>query len=66
MTVVELAESVAEMRTWQKKYFGGDKTTVGTCKRLERRIDKAVDAILNPPEPTLFDGQPVEQQPVEA
>lgn len=53
----EYAELVRQMRAVQKRWFGGDKSsaTLQESKRLERQVDRATDAILNPPEPTLFD-----------
>lgn len=56
MTVVELAELVAGMREWQRKYScDKDPTALSTCKTLERKVDAACAGILNPPARTLFD-----------
>ena len=54
------AELVREMRAIQKRFFRGEKTAavVRQAKALEARVDRATDAILNPPEPTLFDREP--------
>jgi hypothetical protein len=50
MTIHELAELVAKMRTAQRAYF---RTTSHTClvesKRLEKRVDQAVAEVLEQP-----------------
>lgn len=50
MSIEELAELVRQMREVQKRFFRGDKSadTVGRAKALERQVDAAVLAIVQP------------------
>lgn len=55
MDYKEFIELVAEMRSKQKEYFRARKNQnidsreiLQESKRLEREVDKAIDAILNP------------------
>lgn len=55
MDYKEFVELVAEMRSKQKEYFRARKNPnidgreiLQESKRLEREVDKAIDAILNP------------------
>lgn len=51
------AELVREMRALQNRYFKEGKSSgvLRQAKEAERQVDRATDAILNPPEPMLFD-----------
>lgn len=51
----ELARMVRDCRALQKRYFASKSPQIlNECRDSERRLDKAVDAILNPPAPDLF------------
>jgi hypothetical protein len=55
MNATELARLVTRMRQAQKKWFRGDKSsaTLEASKALEREVDRACAAVLEP-EPPLF------------
>lgn len=54
--LVELALMVKRMRDCQKEYFRTRQgNLLAICRDWEKRIDKAVEEILNPPSPGLFD-----------
>lgn len=51
--LVRLAKLVKAMRSVQKRYYAGDHSTatLTTAKDLERRVDKAVDWVLDHRQP---------------
>lgn len=51
------AELVRDMRALQNRYFREGKASdvLRRAKEAEKQVDRATDAVLNPPEPTLFD-----------
>jgi hypothetical protein len=54
MTLEELARLVAEMRRAQRSYFRNRSTAkLEESKRLERRLDAAVEEVLG--QPSLFE-----------
>lgn len=55
--LIQLAKLVADMRKAQKRFFDGDRSAaqVRICKDYERRVDRAVGEIVNPPTPGLFE-----------
>jgi hypothetical protein len=57
VSVQELALLVKNCRDAQKRFFKGDRSAdaVRISKDWERRVDDAVDSILKPPTPGLFD-----------
>lgn len=56
MTREELARLVASMRAKQSEYFRDrNPSLLNVCRDLERRVDRAIDEILNPPQPGLFE-----------
>jgi hypothetical protein len=57
MTLQDLARLAEAVRGLQKRYFAdrGNRTLLAECKDLERRLDRAVDEVLNPPQAGLFD-----------
>lgn len=62
MDITTLARMVKNVRDLQRAYFKGRSSTVlQESKAAERKLDEAVDAILNPkaaPQPGLFDEPP--------
>lgn len=56
MTAEELARLAKKVRDAQRYYFSTRTSqALNESKDHERRLDKAIDAILNPPRPGLFD-----------
>ena len=61
MTTGELADLVRQMRDAQKAYFRTRNTfDLAISKDIERRVDRAVAAVLAPP--TLFDDMVISDQ----
>ncbi len=59
MTLIDLARQVREMRDRQKEYSRSrSDASLKEAKAAESRIDKLMNDIINPPQPTLFDGPP--------
>lgn len=64
MTLEEFAKLVKRMRDKQKEYFRlRNGTVLSESKNLEGHIDRAVEEILNPKAPGLFDEPIQERQP---
>ena len=56
MTIEQYSSLVKRMRSKQKDYFRTrDRTVLNECRDLERRVDEATEAILNPQPPALFE-----------
>jgi hypothetical protein len=57
MTVQELARLAEATRDLQKRYFADryNRTLIAECKDMEKRLDRAVDEVLHPPQAGLFD-----------
>ena len=55
-TLRELATAVAEMREAQREYFRF-RRNLGQCLALERKVDRLVADILDPPKPRTDDKQ---------
>lgn len=55
MTADEIIKLAKEMRDAQKSWFlCHNRADLDKSKRLEKRLDKAIDEYLNPPPPDLF------------
>lgn len=55
MTPDEIIKLAKETRDAQKAYFKTrGYTELDQSKQLEKRLDKAIDEYLNPPQPDLF------------
>lgn len=57
MTIQEYAALVRDMRALQNRYFKEGRSTdvLRQSKDAEKAVDRATAAILDPPEPALFD-----------
>lgn len=56
-TLEELAFAVKEMRDLQNRYFRSamNRNLLSEARSQERKVDRLVDEILNPPMKSLFD-----------
>lgn len=58
MTLIALARLARDVRRMQAEYFRTRQPeTLNQCRDYERRLDRAIEAILAPPEPDLFEQQ---------
>jgi hypothetical protein len=56
MTIRELAKLAQNCREAQKRYYDHrSQTNLILAKTEEKRLDRAIDEVMNPPPPRLFD-----------